>query len=90
MPLGYRRKYLGRNRSRDGPYSCPMCGEMDESLQLFFYGIVGSCAWKYLVRRLGERDWIYKILRRRFYLTINNIGKFVRVGMRYCDVFLNN
>jgi len=35
MPLGERRKYLGRNRLRDGPYSCPMCGEMDESLYHF-------------------------------------------------------
>ena len=39
MPLGERRKYLGRNRLRDGPYSCPMCGEMDESLQHF----LGDC-----------------------------------------------
>ena len=35
MPLGERRKYLGRNRLRDGTYSCPMCGEMDESLHHF-------------------------------------------------------
>ena len=35
MPLGERREYLGRNRLRDGPYSCPMFGEMDESLQHF-------------------------------------------------------
>jgi len=41
MTLGERRKYLGKNRLRDGPYSCPMCGEMDESLH-HFLGIVGS------------------------------------------------
>ena len=31
MPLEERKKYLGTNTLRDGPYSCPMCGEMDES-----------------------------------------------------------
>ena len=35
IPLGELRNYLGRNRLRDCPYSCPMCGEMDESLQHF-------------------------------------------------------
>ena len=39
MLLGERRKYLGRNRSRDGPYGCPMCGEMDEPLHHF----LGDC-----------------------------------------------
>ena len=39
IPLGECRKYLGRNRLRDGPYSCPMCEEMDESLQHF----LGDC-----------------------------------------------
>ena len=35
MPLGEHRKHLGRNRLRDDPYSCPMCGKMDESLHHF-------------------------------------------------------
>ena len=39
MPLGERRKYFGRNRLRDGSYSCPMCGEMGESLQ----HLLGDC-----------------------------------------------
>ena len=44
----------------------------------------------YLVGRLGGEIGFQKFWRSRCYLTINNIGKFVRVGMRYRDVFLNN
>ena len=39
-------------------------------------------------REVGERDWILEILRSRCYLSINNIGKFVRVGIRCRDDFL--
>ena len=39
MPLGVRRKYLGRAKLRDGPYSCSICGEKDESLHKFFRGL---------------------------------------------------
>ena len=35
-------------------------------------------------------DWILEIFRNRWYLSINNIGKFVQLGMRYRDVFLSN
>ena len=92
MPLGERRKYFGRNRLRDGSYSCPMCGEMGESLQ----HLLGDCRelrdlrLEIFGKEVGGRDWISEILRSRCYLTINNIGKFVRVGMMYRDVFLNN
>ena len=41
-------------------------------------------------KEVRGRDWISEILRSRCYLTINNIGKYVRVGIRYRDVFLNN
>ena len=38
-PLEERKKYLGRNRLRDIPYSCPMREERDENLQHFLRGM---------------------------------------------------
>ena len=90
MPLGERRKYLGRNGLRDGPYSCPMRGEMDESFRHF----LGECrelrelCLEIFGRQVGGRDRILEVLRSRCYLNINNIGKLVRVGMRYREDFL--
>ena len=92
MPLGERRKYFGRNRLRDGPYSCSMCGEMDESLHHFSrdFRELRELRLERFGRKVGGRDWILEMLRSRCYLSIDYIGKFVRVGMRYRDVYLNN
>ena len=38
MPHGKRRKYLGKARLRDSPYSCPKYEEMGESMYHFFRG----------------------------------------------------
>ena len=32
LPLGQRKKFIGRERSKTGPYFCPMCGGLDESV----------------------------------------------------------
>ena len=32
LPLGQRRKFIGREKSKAGPYFCPMCGGLDESV----------------------------------------------------------
>ena len=90
MPLEERRKYLGRNKLRDGPYSCPMCGEMDESWNHFFRDCrkLRELRLEIFSRKVGGRDWILEILRSRCCLNMNNIGKFARVGVRYRDDFL--
>ena len=51
MPLDEQRKYLGKARLREGPYVCPMCGEMDKSSSHF----LGDC--KELRDSLGENFW---------------------------------
>jgi len=89
MPPGEHRKYLGRNGLRNGALSV----ERWMSLCSIFLGDcreLRDLRLKIFGKEVGGRDWISEILRSRCYLTINNIGKFVRVGMRYRDVFLNN
>ena len=67
-----------------------MCAKMDESLHHF----LGDCRelrelrLEIFGREAGGRDLILEIFRGRCYLIINNIGKLVRVGMRYRDDFL--
>ena len=89
--LGERGRYLG-NRLRDGPYSCPMCGEMDESLHHFLGEFRESRELRLEIfgREIRGRDWILEIYRSRWFLNINILESSSGLGRDIVIILLNN
>ena len=63
LSLGQRRKFIGRERSKAGPYFRPVCGGLDESV----YNLMCDCEepsdWKLEVFRRGSYDfkWLVRV-----------------------------
>ena len=85
LPLGKRRKYLGKFRVKSGPYFCPMCGCENETLQHF----LAECEELSDLREelFGVRvcgiEWIVQVMKQLSFGTIKSIGRFLRLGMRH-------
>ena len=90
LALGERRKYLGRVRVKEGPYSCPMCGENGEDLLHF----MALCPELQDLRKdlffvnVGTSEWLVSVMGSKNYGTIRMIAKYIKLGMSHRDRFL--
>ena len=88
LPLGERRKFIGKVKVCAGPYFCPMCGSLGEDI----FHLVGRCVELKDLRMFGqerlEEEDLVKIMGKKNFGDLRRLGRFLKQAMEHRERFL--